>query len=180
MKQLTSLLMVVLFLFLFYVFVSPYWVAYQIQQAVQHNDAKHLAQYIDFPMLQNNLKQRIHLRVLEVQDAHPEDPLHILSRVFATRLINKVVDFTLTPEGIALLLQGKELKESISFSQPLDSASTDHPIEQTPSVKLDYSGHYESFNQFEVTLLTEQAQEIQFILHRDGLSWKLVDIKLPF
>lgn len=180
MKQLTSVLMVVLFLFLSYVFVSPYWVGYQIQQAVQHNDTERLAQYIDFPKLQNNLKERIHLRVLEVQEAHPEDPLHVLSQVFATKLINKIVDFTLTPEGIALLLQGKELKESLSFPEPQHSTSINHSSEKTAAVKMDYSGHYESFNQFEVTLLIEQAQEIQFILHRDGLSWKLVDIKLPF
>lgn len=45
--------------FVAYWFASPYWVSYQIEQAVKNNDADKLSSYIDFEQLKQSLKTQL-------------------------------------------------------------------------------------------------------------------------
>ncbi|WP_088459366.1 DUF2939 domain-containing protein [Acinetobacter soli] len=189
MKTLKYLLILLVLVILGYVVASPYWVVYQIQNAVQKNDAQTLSRYIDFPSVQTHLKERIHIRLGDLQDQQ-NGPANALGALVASSLMDRLVEVALTPEGMILLLQGKALKERFErsyleqnlnqdmYSNPESDAPKATTAEEQPAMR--YSGHYEAWNAFEVTLQTQQDKEVQFILHRSGWSWKLVDIKIPF
>ena len=108
---------------------GPYWSLYQINQAVEQHQADQLSSYIDYPQVKASLKPRVQQRLQQLMgfEASSSAP-NVLGQLLTDQLSDKMLDVLLTPESIALLMQGKAWQESISLpdlSSQLPQASTE-------------------------------------------------------
>ncbi|OTG83920.1 DUF2939 domain-containing protein [Acinetobacter sp. ANC 4648] len=181
-------------------FASPYWMLYQINQAIKHNQASEISKYIDFPSVRASLKPQVDtLFRQKIGIEHIDHPLAIYATRLTSQLSEQIVDTAVTPQSIALLMQGKQLKESIELpkldryqwaynlifqqknpqqiihSDVLSPESLHAQAETTPA---QYQAHYVSLSTFEVVVPTVDAKKTRFIFRRYGMHWKLVKIDL--
>lgn len=195
-------------LVLFVAFASPYWMLYQINQALENNQADQIAQYIDFPAVIASLKPQVEAIIAEktgLNDQH--HPWAKWGLKLSKKIADQAVDATINSETIALLMQGKALKESISISeiaglsgllssqnddqtslaqasnlklQKLSASqhSTTLSAEQTNSHKTQWHSQYLNWNTFAVNAERGSGNMTQFIFKRNQLSWKMKQIQL--
>lgn len=98
-----------------------------------------------------------------------------LGAMMASTMVDKMIDAMITPEGMTLMLQGKDLKGTLSngSDDPQVSEAKEEP-------KPDYSSRYTSMNDFEVVIKDQdKAKEVKVMMVRDGLSWKVNKIVVP-
>ncbi len=118
MKKIKITFGLLITLFIICWFASPYWMLYQINQAIKNNQAGKISQYINYPAVKSSLKPQIHQQLnhkLGLENS--KNPLAVYATKLTEKLSNQVVDVAVTPQAIALLLQGKQLKESIEIPQ---------------------------------------------------------------
>ena len=100
--------------------------------------------------------------------------LAALGAMLASTMVDKMVDGFVTPEGMTLMLKGKDLRDAQQDSQDTQTAETQ---EQT---KPEYEAGYTSMNDFEVVIKDQdQSKEVKVLMVRDGLSWKIHKIAVP-
>ncbi|HGW8216423.1 TPA: hypothetical protein ACNRM4_003762, partial [Acinetobacter baumannii] len=88
--------------------------------------------------------------------------------------VDKMIDAFITPEGMTLMLQGKDLK---STSNSSDEYQVSQAKEKT---KPEYISRYTSMNDFEVVVKDQDKdKEVKVMMVRDGLSWKINKIVMP-
>lgn len=116
MKKITIFFSLIILCFAAIFYATPYWTLYQIKQAVDQNNAEALSSYIDYPSLRNNLKPQIQQQIQHKLGVdHPDNQIEIWGATLSEQLSNRVVDLVVHPNSIALLLQGKALKETIEL-----------------------------------------------------------------
>ncbi|AOA57018.1 DUF2939 domain-containing protein [Acinetobacter larvae] len=170
-----------------YLYASPYWVLYQIKNAVDQNDQHKLSQYIDYPSVRQNLKQQLQSQIA-AQLQQPDQGVYAeLGMKFASVFTEKMLDQMIRPETLALLLQTKAQAKALqhpntqqSTTQPTASTETPTAPNSTAS-DLAYHTAYQSFSRFRVSVAnTAQATtQIDIVLKRHGLSWQVSEIILP-
>lgn len=166
-----------------YLILSPYFVIYQIRQAVERDDVNAVASYVDFPSVRQSFKDQFNNELLqEFPSRENEGSFVALGAMLASSMVDKMVDLMVTPQGISLLLQGKKFKEGLSFQgesakQSQNNALTTH---QNGAEKVTYHSRYQSWNQFSVEIDDPKTQSsVNLILNREGLSWRVTEIMLP-
>ena len=151
-----------------YFYASPYLVLNHIKSAVEAGDSEKLSVYIDYPSVRRSLKDQVKAKILEDTEIDNPNILGTLGVKFASTMIDNVVDTMVTPEGVTLLLQGKNLKDGLM--NPLGE-------ERQPSEgsdRMETSTRYLSMNVFEISVKKpNQEKMLKVIMHRDGLSWKV-------
>jgi hypothetical protein len=86
------------------------------------------------------------------------------------------VDAMVTPVGIGALLQGRSMWKQ-SIGQTVDGDTYGKPV---PADPLKTATHqYESLSRFTATVRDEDGDPVVFVFKRNGLTWKLADIRLP-
>ena len=177
-KLQVSIIAIVLLIFTF-VYTSPYLAIYQIRQALKNEDSAALAAYVDFPSVRQGIKDQLNTELVKKFPEHAQASEGGFA-AFGALLASSMVDVMVSLQGIAMLLQGKKLKESLPFqAQPEQSEQQTQAGEQAKE-KLSYRGKYQSFNRFTVEIHHPQKQPpINVILQRQGLSWKVTQIVLP-
>lgn len=116
MKKITIFFSLIILCFVAIFFATPYWTLYKIKQAVDQNNAEALSSYIDYPSLRDNLKPQIKQQIQHKLGVdHPDNQIEIWGATLSEQLSNHVVDLLVHPNSIALLLQGKALKETIQL-----------------------------------------------------------------
>jgi hypothetical protein len=181
-KLQVSIIAIVLLIFTF-VYTSPYLAIYQIRQALKNEDSAALAAYVDFPSVRQGIKDQLNTELVKKFPEHAQASqggFAAFGALLASSMIDKMVDVMVSPQGVAMLLQGKKLKESLPFqAQPEQSEQQTQAGEQAKE-KLSYRGKYQAFNRFTVEIHHPQKQPpINVILQRQGLSWKVTQIVLP-
>ena len=102
------------------------------------------------------------------------DGFAALGAMLASTMVDKMIDGIVTPEGMTLMLKGKNLRDAEQDSQDTQTAETQ---EQT---KPEYEAGYTSMNDFEVVIKDQdQSKEVKVLMVRDGLSWKIHKIAVP-
>lgn len=140
---------------------------HNLKNAVQENDSNKVSTYIDFASVRQNLKDQIHVYVMQKTDSSNNHHLKQLENIFSTSMIEKIVDLAVTPEGVTKIMQGKKPNDPTN-----DSRNT--------SAEKTYTTRYLSFNQFEVSIHTQDKfKNITMILERQNLSWKVTKINIP-
>jgi hypothetical protein len=86
------------------------------------------------------------------------------------------VDTLVTPMGIGALLQGHQLWNR-ALGQTTDGDTWSPPAPARPL--HDAEKHFESISRFTATVRTADGKPVVFVLDRQGLRWKLTDIRLP-
>ena len=182
---------------------GPYWSLYQINQAVEQHRADQLSSYIDYPQVKASLKPQVQQRLQQLMgfEASSSAP-NVLGQLLTDQLSDKMLDVLLTPESIALLMQGKAWQESIrlpdlSLRLPQTSAeqwTVEHrktgfsifprahaqQVELAEAFKpsLDIRSGFHRWKRFVVKVPTQYAGLTEFELQPRNWRWKIVAIRL--
>ena len=158
-----------------YLYASPYIAINNIKNAAQVGDSEKVSKYIDYPSVRQSFKDQMNAMMAKELMNQDTDGFAALGAMLASTMVDKMVDAFVTPEGMTLMLQGKNLKESQQSNAP--TAESEAKQEKQ---KPEYSSGYTSMNDFEVLIKDQdKAKEVKVHLVRDGLSWKINKIAVP-
>lgn len=179
--------------------ISPYWVLRQIQQAYEHNQPEKISTYIDYPALRSSLKPQI-MQQLQDKTGLNTWPSSVQKwgKQVSNGLSEQAVDLIVSPQGLSLLLQGKELKTVLAdhYTSQLGSLERlvfgDLQLEQKNKAssaernvvaknlqnETKARAYYTHWNRFMVDLPTDSGAVHKVHLQRAGLSWKIVALEL--
>lgn len=163
-----------LVVFAIYLYASPYIALNNIKNAAVQGDADKLSGYIDFPNVKQSMKDQVKAAMLkELAASDEQDGFEALGTMLATAMIDPIIDSVVTPDGVALMLQGQKLDFDLN-----NDTSEDKP--EAKNEDIDYKAGYLSFNRFKVQIFDDADKEsLDVIMHRDGLSWKVTRIAFP-
>ena len=183
MKKWIVAALAVLVLLLAWVAAGPYMTIRAIQHAAQANDAGELAEQVDFPALRASLKaQMVDAMVREAGPEAQSNAFAAIAMTMATGVVNGFVDGMVNPAGLSAMMQGRRLwknsKESFE-RPPLDAQGEPLPQAREPLPLEDAKMRYESASKFTATIHDDRGEPIVFVLKRNGMRWRLADIRLP-
>lgn len=158
-----------------YVAAGPYITYTAIRDAVETKDTAKLSRHVDFPLLRANLK--VQLDDYMVRRAGADIQSSLLG-AFAVRVASGVagaaVDAMVTPAGLAAVLEGRTVVHRVAGdtgSDPYRPAPPANPLR-------DPSYRFESLSRFSATIPGDDGEDIDLVLTRQGMRWKLTDIRL--
>lgn len=172
MKKFLPWLVGLFVIFAIYLYASPYLVLNNIKNAAQQGDADKLSGYIDFPSVKQSMKDQVKAAMVEELAASDEqDGFEALGTMLAAAMIDPLIDGLVTPDGVALMLQGQKLDFDLNNDKPEDKP-------KAKNEDIDYKAGYLSFNRFKVQIIDadDPNESLDVIMHRDWLSWKVTRI----
>ena len=160
-----------------YVAAGPYLAIHGIRTALAEQDTGRLQKHVDFPALRVNLRA-------QVEDALARRAgTDVASNLFgaaalsiANSLLGRGVDTLVTPMGIAAILEGRATwKRAVG-----ETVGGDTYAPAVPADPLKTATHrYESLSRFTATIHDAEGDPLVFVFTRQGLRWRLTDIRLP-
>lgn len=186
MKKWLWLAAAVLIALIGYVGAGPYLTVRAIRSAVEKQDAAALSRQVDFPALRASLKAQLADRL--VREAGPDVQASTLGSIglsIAGSLIGGSVDAMVTPTGLGALMEGRKVWKRIGdgFAAPAPPPPAEGAdATAVPAAPRPFDGakyRYESLSRFTATVRDDSGRPIVFVMTRDGLNWKLSDIRLP-
>lgn len=157
-----------------YLYATPYLALNTIKNAAQKGDSEKVSAYIDYPSVRQSFKDQMNAMMMKEMANHKDDGFAALGAMLASTMVDKMVDGIVTPEGMTLMLKGKNLNDAEQDSQDAQSTET----QEQP--KPEYEAGYTSMNDFEVIIKDQdQSKEVKVLMVRDGLSWKIHKIAVP-
>ena len=173
MKKFVYLAIGLIVIIAIYLYASPYLALNNIKKAAQAGDADTLSEYIDFPSVKQGLKDQINAQIMKEVTQEDTDGFEALGAMLATAMIDKAVDGIVTPDGVAMMVQGQKPDLNGDAVEKTD-------VEQADESKLDYKTNYITYKSFKVSLSNPDYEDnLDIIMRRDGLSWKVHRINLP-
>jgi DUF2939 family protein len=155
-----------------WLYFTPYFAYRKIQKAAEAGDSQALAELVDFPALRESVKQGVRTAVArEIDDE--KNPLARIGGMIAGAFASPVVDFVVSPEGIASLMKGR---------RPGDRDLDDDGENDFETPDLDVRRDYEGMDRFVVHLHEEDSgkERLALVMRREGIAgWKLAGIRLP-
>jgi hypothetical protein len=174
MKKILAIVILLLAALAAYAIAGPYIALHQIKIGVAQRDAAKLSTHIDFPTLRANLKQQFAAKIMKKAPSQFQDsPVASWIMDLGSKLIDGMVDTYITPEGLASMMEGKQ-----PTLLPLDGGKPRNPEQELRLLK-DARHSFDNPSQFSVWVKERHGGEIQFVLTRDGLTWKLNNIIFP-
>ena len=180
MKKFAALLLALVVLLGAYVGAGPYLTIRAIRAAVQAQDAGELAEQVDFPKVRASLKAQLVDAMVRRAGADAQSSLlGSFALTVGTGMVNTAVDAMVNPAGLAALMEGRRVWRNTrdSFARPATDADG-MPVPEPPPLQ-DATYRYESLSRFTATIRDDNGHPIVFVLRRDGLRWRLADIRLP-
>lgn len=178
MKKWLALFIAALIALAAYVAAGPLLTVNALRTAVKEQDTAALARHVDFPTLRGNLRAQLDDYML--RQAGPDVQSHPFG-AFALRIAGGIsggaVDALLTPAGIGAVLSGRSLWQRGSGSGIDRNDSYAHNAPPDPFKGARY--RYESASRFTATVSDRSGDPVVFVFSREGLRWKLSDIRLP-
>ena len=172
MKKFLPWLFGLLIIFAIYLYASPYLVLNNIKNAAEQGDADKLSVYIDFPSVKQSMKDQVKaVMVKELASSKEQNGFEALGTMLGAAMIDPLIDGLVTPDGVALMLQGQKLDFDLNNDTPEDKP-------KGKNEDIDYKAGYLSFNRFKVQVIDadDPNESIDVIMHRDWLSWKVTRI----
>lgn len=163
-------------LMLGYAAAGPWLAIHGIRKAVSTGDAQALARHVDFVPLRASLKAQLTDRLVRSAGIDVQASLlGNLGLVLAGGAVGGAVDAMVTPMGIGALIEGRKVWQRASGSPPASTATPD----QGHVLARNLHYRFESTSRFTATVDDGSAAPLVFVLSRNGLRWKLSDIRLP-
>lgn len=163
-----------------YVGAGPYLTVRAIRVAVKTQDAAALSRQVDFPALRASLKRQLGDRLL--REAGPDMQSNLFGAIglsLAGGLIGGVVDSMVTPLGLGAMMEGRKVWKRVDGGLSPQDAPGDGSIAPEPEPLHDARYRYESLSRFTATVQDDSGHPLVFVMTRDGLQWRLSDIRLP-
>jgi len=172
MKKIIWVIVGAILALLLYVAAGPFMTVSALKTAVAKQDTAALATYVDFPSLRRNLRGQMSASIAKnLTSASQNNPLVAMMSSLAGKFLGKMLDTVITPQGLAHLMQGKQLTN-------LKDSGNNMPLQKNDLLK-NARFTYDSLNQFSVWVPDRRGKEARFVLHRYWLSWKLVNYIAP-
>jgi len=170
----TRIVVVVILVVVGYVAVGPFLTIEEIKSGIVERDEKKLSDNIEFEILKENLKKQFNTGMIRKSASKMKDNFFsgLVAGLVSTAMVDPIVDSFVTSNGIASILEGKELSRLISGNTKKTSQKKDDLLKNA-----EYS--YDSMNTFSVRILNDEGKETRIVLKRYGFSWKLVNIIVP-
>lgn len=152
-----------------YFVASPYLAVHRLQADLQSGDQIRLEDDVDFPAVRENIKDQLNAVMTKKLSDNAGDlqnnPFASLAGLFASKLVDAMVDSFVTPAGLSKLMEGvtDPNKASQPGRKPLDKAA------------LGFDG----LSRFKMDIQGDDGKHIDMYLYRSGLSWRLSRIVLP-
>lgn len=176
MKKAVRIISASIIVIIAFIAATPFFTVSHIKTSIVEKDSDKLSENVDFPVFRQNLKKQFNTAMMKNVGAElSNNPFAAIAAGFATNMVDGVVDSFVTPSGLATLMEGK--KPSLSGSRRNNPSNTDQANRDDLFKNARYS--YDSFSRFSIYVPTDTGDEIRFILQRDGLSWKMVDMIVP-
>lgn len=177
MKKLVLIAALVLAALLGYTIAGPYLAINGIREAIRDEDAGALSRHVDFPPLRASLKAQLTDRLLRSagMDA-PSGLLGALGASIAGGVVGGAVDLMVTPGGLGAMMEGRKVWNRGAGLPP---PSTSEDTSDRPDPLQGARHRFESTSRFTATIHAEDGEPIVFVLTRDGIHWRLSDIRLP-
>lgn len=186
MKRIVGLVVVLALAYLAWPLLS----AWQLRSAVKSRDLASLETRVDWATLRTNLKPRLANAVRENADAST-GVTGVLKRAVGAAVVERGVDYIVTPKNLARLLAGREFvlartKEAPQPQKPQQNdpgappdQDADDPQDPMPPKRLRWA-FFETPTRFrfEAEHPRVPGSRIVTILALSGATWKLVDIDL--
>ena len=158
------------FVCLCYIYMIPFQKVHKIKSILQSKNTDVLSKHIDFPLLRENVKSQLKASFIKEMNNDKEtkdNPGVGWALGLGTIIIDKMVDSFITPSGIHSLIMGRDPRN-------FNTTSNTNPSKSEPEIQMSY----QSLNQFKVSIVNEEGSlnNIQLILTRIGLNWKLTNI----
>jgi hypothetical protein len=182
MKKIVALLLVVLLALAGWIAAGPFLTVNAIRDAVAAKDAAALSREVDFPAVRASLKAQLNDHM--VRKAGPRMQSGLLG-AFALRVggiaVDAAVDTMVTPMGLAAVMEGRKVWDTVDEgvarpAAPPASGTTAEPRERALE-KPEY--RIESPSRVTATIVDEEGRPLTFVLTRQGLDWRLTDLRLP-
>lgn len=169
---------------------SPYWMMYQLKQAYEQNQAEKISAYIDYRAVKESLKPQMNAAWFANDLRQGEHPAwqHLIADYLSEPINNAILDRVVTPQTLILLLQGKQLAQSLKHETQDQSAtimqanmsqSASDVSSALSSSELKYHAGYRDLNHFVIYVSHLQGADTQFIFSREGgWHWKMTSIDL--
>lgn len=178
MKVWIALLLASLLALTGWLVATPFMTVNAIREAIQAQDTAALSEHVDFPALRRNLRAQVEDYLARRVDADTRDnPIAAAVLSVANRAAGSAVDALATPAGIGALLEGRGLWHRISGGGIGDDSYTHAP---PPDLLRDAKYRFESPSRFTATIRDADGDPVVFVLHRQGLRWKLDDVRMPW
>ncbi|MBF5004837.1 DUF2939 domain-containing protein [Diaphorobacter caeni] len=157
-------------------YASPYIAMHSIKKAMDAQDADALAQYVDFPVLRENLKGKMMSTIANrlPQSEDPSNPLGGIGQALGSIVVGAAVDNLVSPAGVMMLMQTGQFGPKVSQSKPAqnDGAASE---QAKGNDERSFSLTYQGFSKVRVFRKSQPGSA--FIFRRDGLmGWKLVNV----
>ena len=177
MKKWIALAVVLLLALGGYVAAGPYLAMNGIRQALAEQDTGQLERHVDFPALRVSLKAQLEDKLARSVGSGVQSNLFgAFALSLAGNAVGRGVDTMVTPLGIGALLQGRGLWKK-SIGETADGDTYGKPVPADPLREA--VRRYESPSRFTATVTDEDGDPVVFVFKRNGLRWKLADIRLP-
>lgn len=160
-----------------YVVAGPWLAMRGISQAIEQRDTARLSRHVDFPALRVNLKAQLNDQLVRRAGSDLQSSLLGSALLGVAGGLGGIgVDTMVTPMGIAALLEGHAVWKRAGN----DTINGDAWGATTPARPLrDARGSYESPSRFTATVHGDDGSITVFVFTRQGLRWRLTDIRLP-
>lgn len=157
------------------VVTGPYRTLAAIRTAIIEDDAAALARQVDFPALRASLKAQMEDRLARRYGGDANDGLFARIAVgIAGVALDGAVEVMVTPLGLGALMEGREMWRGArgAFDPPTPAESATAPL-------ADPEHRFESTSRFTATVPDDEGRPVVIVLTRQGLHWRLSDIRLP-
>lgn len=168
---------VLLVLLLAYVAAGPYLAINGLRKALAEQDVGALERHVDFPALRVNMKAQVEDYVARRGGGLAESGglLGAVGLQAAATVGGFAVDTMVTPLGIAAILQGRSMwMRASGQTVDGDTYGAPRPVDPLAQARL----RYESTSRFTARVPGPDGEMVA-VLQRQGLRWRLVDIRFP-
>ncbi len=178
MKKWLVLVAVVLALMLGWLAAGPFLAINGIRTAVREQNAAKLSGHIDFPAVRTSLKQQFDDYLARRAGAEAQSSLlGAIGLQLASGASDGIVDALATPAGLAAIMEGRSLWKRLGGRRVAqDSGNAGAPPD--PFENATY--RYESLSRFTVTVPNADGDPVVFTLTRQGLAWKVTEVRVPY
>lgn len=151
---------------------GPWLVLHSLRNAVEHRDAAGLNSLVDYPALRENLKDHFRQGLSRtLAEEGDSSAAGAMSLYLADGMVSGLVDMAVTPEGLSRMMTGAPpVPGETEASRNPGMAPREAWFAETRS-------RYEGTSRFLLTVRDKEGRELQFVLDRAGLAWRLTDIR---